>query len=79
MEAAEGTITRELFDTLWLWKGRVLLNEKGEASVEIPFNDSLTGFRIIAVANGGVGLFGTGQTSIRTTQDLMLLSGSRPL
>ena len=72
-------ITRELFDTLLLWKGRVLLNEKGEASVEIPLNDSLTGFRIIAVANGGVGLFGTGQTSIRTTQDLMLLSGIPPL
>ena len=31
------------------------------------------------MANGGVGLFGTGQTSIRTTQDLMLLSGIPPL
>ena len=72
-------ITRELFDTLLLWKGRVLLNEKGEASVEIPLNDSLTSFRIVVVANGGSGLFGTGQTSIRTTQDLMLLSGIPPL
>ena len=72
-------ITRELFDTLLLWKGRVLLNEKGEASVEIPLNDSLTSFRIVVVANGGSGLFGTGQTSIRTTQDLLLLSGIPPL
>jgi len=67
--------TRELFDTLLLWKGRVQLNEKGEASVEIPLNDSLTGFRIVAMASGGTGLFGTGQAGIRTTQDLMLLSG----
>lgn len=67
--------TRELFDTLLLWKGRVKLNEKGEASVEIPLNDSLTGFRIAAVANSGNGLFGTGQAGIRTTQDIMLLSG----
>ncbi|MBI4684258.1 MAG: alpha-2-macroglobulin [Nitrospirae bacterium] len=68
-------MTRELFDTLLLWKGRVILDEKGEASVEIPLNDSLTSFRIVAVANAGAGLFGTGQTTIRTTQDLMILSG----
>lgn len=67
--------TRDLFDTLLLWKGRVALNDKGEADVEIPLNDSLTGFRIVAVASGGNGLFGTGDASIRTTQDLMLLSG----
>ena len=68
-------ITRELFDTLLLWKGRVSLDEKGEAQVKIPLNDSLTGFRIVAVANGGVGLFGTGETSVKTSQDLILLSG----
>ena len=71
--------TRELFDTLLLWKGTVKLNDKGEASVDIPLNDSLTSFRIVAVATGTQGrfrgLFGTGRTSIRTTQDLMLLSG----
>ncbi|HEX7810880.1 MAG TPA: alpha-2-macroglobulin family protein, partial [Burkholderiales bacterium] len=71
--------SRELFDTLLLWKGRVALDAKGRASVEIPLNDSLTAFRIIAVADSGNGLFGTGQTSIRATQDLMLLSGVPPL
>jgi alpha-2-macroglobulin len=67
-------VTRELFDTLLLWKARVPLNEKGEAEIEVPLNDSLTRFRIVAVSHGGTGLFGTGQMSIRTTQDLMLLS-----
>ena len=70
---------RELFDTLLLWKARVPLDEKGRASVDIPLNDSLTSFRIIAVADSGIGLFGTGQTSIRATQDLMLVSGLPPL
>ncbi len=70
---------RELFDTLLLWKAKVPLDEKGRASVDIPLNDSLTSFRIIAVADSGNGLFGTGQTSIRVTQDLMLLSGLPPL
>jgi uncharacterized protein YfaS (alpha-2-macroglobulin family) len=67
--------TRELFDTLLFWKARVPLDEKGEAVVEIPLNDSLTGFRIVAVASGGAEFFGSGEASIRTTQDLMILSG----
>ena len=71
--------TRELFDTLLLWKGRVPLDANGEASLEIPLNDSLTSFRIVAVATGGLELFGTGSTSIRSTQDLMILSGIAPL
>ncbi len=72
-------MTRELFDTLLLWKGRVKLDEHGEASVKIPLNDSLTGFRIVAIASGGSGLFGTGDADVRTTQDLMLMSGIPPL
>ncbi|MFL6582820.1 MAG: alpha-2-macroglobulin family protein [Burkholderiales bacterium] len=70
---------RELFDTLLLWKGRVPLDDKGRARIDIPLNDALTSFRIIAVADAGLGLFGTGQTSIRATQDLMLMSGLPPL
>jgi hypothetical protein len=71
--------TRELFDTLLLWRGRVALDERGEASIEVPLNDSLTSFRIVAVATGGVALFGTGATTIRSTQDLMVLPGIAPL
>jgi uncharacterized protein YfaS (alpha-2-macroglobulin family) len=41
----------------------------------VPLNDTLGSFRIVAVASGGAGLFGTGSADIRTTQDLMLLSG----
>ena len=68
-------ITRELFDTLLVWKGKVMLNDQGEATVKVPLNDSLTGFRIAAVATAGKGLFGTGEASVRTTQDLMILPG----
>ena len=58
---------------------RVPLDAAGDAAVEVPLNDSLTSFRIVAVATGGAGTFGTGATSIRSTQDLMLLSGLPPL
>jgi len=71
--------TRELFDTLLLWKARQPLDANGEATVEVPLNDSITSFRIVAVAIGGIGLFGTGSTSIQSTQDLMILSGLPPL
>jgi alpha-2-macroglobulin len=71
--------TRELFDTLLLWKARVRLDERGDATVEVPLNDSLTSFRIVAVATGGVGAFGTGMATIRATQDLMVLPGVPPL
>jgi hypothetical protein len=75
--------TRELFDTLLLWNPRVLLDANGEALVNVPLNDSLTSFRIVAVADVVQGtnaaLFGTGRASIRATQDLQIASGVPPL
>ena len=74
---------RELFDTLLLWNPTVLLDAKGEAIINVPLNDSLTSFRIVAVADAVQGtnaaLFGTGTASIRATQDLQLISGVPPL
>ncbi|MCG6551346.1 MAG: MG2 domain-containing protein [Candidatus Magnetominusculus sp. LBB02] len=67
--------TRELFDTLILWKTTVKLDENGEAAVNVPLNDSLTSFKIVAIASSGTGYFGTGETSVRTSQDLMIFSG----
>ena len=67
--------SRELFDTLLLWKASVKLNSSGQAEVVVPLNDSLTRFKIVAIATGGDKYFGTGSTSIRVTQDLMLLPG----
>ncbi|OEZ95882.1 alpha-2-macroglobulin family protein [Duganella phyllosphaerae] len=52
-----------------------MLDADGVASVEVPLNDSLTAFRIVAIASAEAGLFGTGQAEVRSTQDLMLLSG----
>lgn len=70
---------RELLDTLLLWKPVVELDANGQAQVEVPLNDALTTFEIVAVADSGLGLFGTGKTSIRATQDLQIISGLPPL
>ena len=71
--------TRELLDTLLLWNPRVQLDAQGQATLTVPLNDALTSFRIVAVADAGVGLFGTGETRIRTTQDLQIIGGLPPL
>ncbi|WP_448251862.1 alpha-2-macroglobulin family protein [Ottowia oryzae] len=71
--------TRELFDTLLLWQPRVQLDAQGRAVVDVPLNDALTTFQIVAVADEGLGLFGTGQTSVQTSQDLQIISGLPPL
>jgi uncharacterized protein YfaS (alpha-2-macroglobulin family) len=70
--------TRELFDTLLYWNPKVKLNNKGEATVEVPLNDSLTRFRIVAVASSEA-RFGTGWTGIRATRDLRIDSGLAPV
>lgn len=70
---------RELFDSLLYWKARVQLDAGGDAVVSVPLNDSLTEFRIVAIANGATGLFGTGSTLVNTTQDLILVSGLPPV
>ncbi|MCV2367633.1 alpha-2-macroglobulin family protein [Roseateles oligotrophus] len=71
--------TRELFDTLLLWRPVVKLDAQGEAVIEVPLNDSLTSFRLVAIADAGAQKFGSGQASVRVTQDLQLLSGLPPL
>jgi hypothetical protein len=67
--------SRELFDTLLLWRARIVLDANGVAEAEVPLNDSITSFRIVAVADGPDDLFGSGAATIRSTQDLILVSG----
>ena len=74
-----GAPTRELLDTLLLWQPKLQLDAQGRASIDVPLNDALTSFRIVAIADSGTGLFGTGRTSIAATQDLQIISGLPPL
>jgi len=70
---------RELFDTLLFWQPRVALDANGEAEIEFALNDSLTRFRVAAIATSGVDRFGTGFAKLRTTQDVMVLPGVAPV
>jgi len=67
--------TRELLDTLLLWKPNVQLDADGRASLAVPLNDSITSFRLMAMADQGTDRFGEGQISIVSTQDVQVISG----
>ncbi len=77
--SAEKAFSREAFDPLLLWVGKAALNAKGEAVVTVPLNDSVSSFKLVAVAYAGADQFGTGSASIRTIQELSILSGIPPL
>ena len=77
-EGAGGTVRHD-FNPLLLWRGRVPLDASGRTTIPVAMNDSLSAFRLVAVATGGVDLFGSGSTTVRTTQDLQILAGIPPL
>ena len=60
---------RELFDTLLLWKARVALDAEGRATIEVPMNDSLSSFRLVAIAHAGEAKFGSGAASVRSARN----------
>lgn len=73
-------LNRENFQPVLLWKGKVPLNAQGQASVDVPLSDALTSFKLVAVALDAKGqAFGTGETSIRSAQDLSIFAGIPPL
>lgn len=76
---AQAANARELFDTLLAWQATLKLDANGKAQVSVPLNDSLTGFRIAAIAHAGASQFGTGTAEISSSQELMLFSGLPPL
>ncbi len=76
--------TRELFDTLLLWRPDVVTDAQGRATLEVPLNDSLTRFRFVAIADAsGAAIdgetladrFGTGHANVTVSQDVQLLAG----
>ncbi|TGK54078.1 peptidase [Leptospira kanakyensis] len=71
--------TRSLFDTLVYWKGKAIIGKDGKYKFSFPLNDSLTSFRIVAVATSGAKEFGTGMAKIQTTQKIQSFSGIPPV
>jgi alpha-2-macroglobulin len=72
-------VVRSDFKPVLLWRGRVALDAQGKAKLPVQMADSLSSYRLVAIASSGANLFGTGETSVRTAQDLSVYSGIPPL
>ena len=77
--ADAAALNRENFQPVLLWKGQVALDANGRARVAVPLSDALSSFKLVAIADEGAGLFGTGEAGVRTAQDLSLYAGLPPL
>ena len=75
----ESAATRDDFRPVLLWKGRVALDANGKARIPVPLSESLSAFKLVAIATEGAQLFGTGETSVRTAQDLTVFAALPPL
>jgi uncharacterized protein YfaS (alpha-2-macroglobulin family) len=65
--------SRELFETSLYWNPKVNVRE-GFAKVSFKANDSLTAFKIVAMAISGAEKFGTGESNIRITKEIQAFS-----
>ncbi|WP_375381446.1 alpha-2-macroglobulin [uncultured Sphingomonas sp.] len=75
----QAALNRENFQPVLLWRGRVALDANGRARVAVPLSDALSSFKLVAIADDGAGMFGTGETTVRTAQDLSVYAGLPPL
>ena len=75
----QAALNRENFQPVLLWRGRVALDAQGRARVAVPLSDALSSFKLVAIADDGAGMFGTGETTVRTAQDLSVYAGLPPL
>ena len=68
-------VNRENFQPVLLWRGHVALDANGIGRVTVPLSDALSRFKLVAIATDGAQLFGTGEASVRTAQDLSIYPG----
>ena len=68
-------LTRELFDTLIFWAPSVKTDAQGHAQVQFKLNDSMTKFKVVAIATSGNSMFGTGDADVISTKDVIILPG----
>src|SRR5205807_10168061 len=70
-DAGPGMIRKD-FRVLAFWVGSVVTDSKGHARTEITLPESLTTYRIMAVAGDKASRFGWGQNEIRINKPLMV-------
>jgi uncharacterized protein YfaS (alpha-2-macroglobulin family) len=70
-DAGAGALRKD-FRVLAFWLGSVVTNARGEATVDVKLPESLTTYRIMAVAGDRESRFGSGDAEIRVNKPLTL-------
>jgi uncharacterized protein YfaS (alpha-2-macroglobulin family) len=70
-EAGAGTMRKD-FRVLAFWLGSVVTDKNGRASIDVKLPESLTTYRIMAVAGDRVSRFGSGDSEVRVNKPLTL-------
>ncbi|HEV8434036.1 MAG TPA: MG2 domain-containing protein, partial [Thermoanaerobaculia bacterium] len=70
-DAGPGVVRRD-FRVLAFWVGSLTTDKKGHAHTEITLPESLTTYRIMAVAGDKISRFGAGQSEIHINKPLLL-------
>ncbi len=70
-ETGPGTLRKD-FRVLAFWLGSVVTDTTGHATVEVALPESLTTYRVMAVAGDKVSRFGWGQREIRVSKPVLL-------
>ncbi len=65
---------RQEFHPAVFWLAQAETDEKGEHSVQFKLPDSLTAYRVVAIAADKSGEFGLGKTMVKARQPLQMLS-----
>jgi len=68
----DGGAMRKDFRVLAFWVGSVTTNASGEASIDVKLPESLTTYRIMAVAADRVSRFGNGDAEVRVNKPLTM-------
>ena len=67
-----GDVVRRDFRALAFWQGAVVTDEQGRATLRFPLPDSLTTYRVMAVATAGEDQFGSTDAEFRVSKPLGL-------
>lgn len=70
--AAPQVRVREYFPETLFWQPALITDEHGRASVEVPIADSITTWRMTAMASSPAGLLGSVSTPMRVFQDFFV-------
>lgn len=65
---------RELFESSLYWNPKVKVIN-GKAQVKFKTNDSMTSFKVVAIAFSGADKFGTGTDTFKVKKDIQIYSG----